>query len=132
MKLIPSTTKISTSLLEIFPNPFPQRDYTITHVNPEFTSVCPKTGLPDFGTITVNYVPDTLCVELKALKMYYMQYRNYGAFYERVVNMILDDLVKACKPRSMEVIGEFSTRGGMHSRVTAKYEHKGKRQKRKG
>ena len=98
MKLTPTTSSILTSLLEVFPNAYPDRDYTITHVNPEFTSVCPKTGLPDFGTITVNYVPDKLFVELKALKMYYLQYRNYGAFYERVVNMILDDLVASFIP----------------------------------
>ncbi|HZV12406.1 MAG TPA: preQ(1) synthase [Candidatus Kapabacteria bacterium] len=115
---------MSTDLLEVFPNAYPQRDYTISHVNPEFTSVCPKTGLPDFGTITVNYVPDKICVELKALKMYYLQYRNYGAFYESVINMILDDLVKVCKPRSMEVIGEFSTRGGLNSTVIATYTKK--------
>lgn len=121
MKLTPTTTKIDTRLLEVFPNANADRDYTITHVNPEFTSVCPKTGLPDFGTITVAYVPDKLCVELKALKMYYLQYRNYGAFYERVVNMICDDLVKALRPRSLSVIGEFSTRGGLHSVVQVDY-----------
>jgi 7-cyano-7-deazaguanine reductase len=121
MKLETTTKKISTDFLEVFPNAYPNRDYTISHVNPEFTSVCPKTGLPDFGTITVNYVPDKICVELKALKMYYLQYRNYGAFYESVINMILDDLVKVCKPRSMEVIGEFSTRGGLNSTVIATY-----------
>ena len=126
MKLQTTTKKITANLLEVFENAYPERDYSITHVNPEFTSVCPKTGLPDFGTITVHYVPDKLCVELKALKMYYLQYSNHGAFYERVVNMILEDLVSVCKPRSMEVIGEFSTRGGMHSRVIATYIRKKK------
>lgn len=107
--------------LEVFDNPRPDRDYTITHVNPEFTSVCPKTGLPDFGTITVEYVPDQLCVELKSLKYYYLDFRNKGIFYEAVTNQILDDLVEATKPRSMVVTGEFTTRGGLHSTVVAEY-----------
>jgi 7-cyano-7-deazaguanine reductase len=109
--------------LEIFPNPKPDRDYTITHVNPEFTSVCPMTGLPDFGTITVEYIPDRLCVELKSLKYYYLDYRSRGIFYEAVTNQILDDLVAALKPRYLKVVGEFSTRGGLHSIVTV--EHRG-------
>lgn len=107
--------------LEVFENPRPERDYTITHVNPEFTSVCPKTGLPDFGTITVEYVPDLLCVELKSLKYYYVDFRNKGIFYEAVINQILDDLTEATKPRRMKVTGEFTTRGGLHSIVTAEY-----------
>lgn len=111
--------------LEVFENPRPERDYTITHVNPEFTSVCPKTGLPDFGTITVEYVPDQLCVELKSLKYYYLDFRNKGIFYESVINQILDDLTEAVKPRRMKVIGEFTTRGGLHSTVTAEYVGKG-------
>jgi len=89
--------------IETFDNPYPERDYEITHVNPEFTSVCPKTGLPDFGTITVQYVPDKLCIELKSLKYYYLEYRNKGAFFETLVNQILDDLVAACHPRWMIV-----------------------------
>ena len=121
MKLRTSSAPIDTSLLEVFPNAYPGREYHIIHVNPEFTSVCPKTGLPDFGTITVEYVPDKLCVELKGLKMYYVQYRNHGAFYEKVVNMILDDLVKALSPRSITVTGEFSVRGGLHSTVRSAY-----------
>lgn len=107
--------------LEVFENPRPDRDYTITHVNPEFTSVCPKTGLPDFGTIRLEYVPDELCVELKSLKYYYLDFRNRGIFYEGVVNMILDDLIEAVRPRTMRVIGEFSTRGGLHSTIEASY-----------
>ena len=107
--------------LEVFDNPRPERDYTITHVNPEFTSVCPKTGLPDFGTITLEYVPDQLCVELKSLKYYYLDFRNKGIFYEAVTNQIMDDLVNAMKPRYMKVTGEFSTRGGLHSIVTVEY-----------
>ncbi len=107
--------------IETFPNPKPGRRYLITHINPEFTSVCPITGLPDFGTITVKYVPDELCLELKALKYYFMEYRNKGIFYEDVTNKILDDLVEACKPVEMEIISEWSTRGGMHSVINAKY-----------
>lgn len=108
--------------LEVFDNPRPERDYTITHVNPEFTSVCPKTGLPDFGIIRLEYIPDQLCVELKALKYYYLDFRSKGIFYEAVTNQILDDLVEATKPRWMKVTGEFSTRGGLHSIVTVEYE----------
>lgn len=111
--------------LEVFNNPKPDRDYTITHVNPEFTSVCPMTGLPDFGTITLEYIPDRLCVELKSLKYYYLDYRNRGIFYEAVTNMILDDMVEALKPRYIRVTGEFSTRGGLHSIVVV--EHHGRR-----
>jgi 7-cyano-7-deazaguanine reductase len=107
--------------LEVFPNPKPGRDYTITHVNPEFTSVCPMTGLPDFGTITVEYIPDQLCVELKSLKYYYLEYRNRGIFYEALTNTIIDDLVDALKPRYIKVTGQFSTRGGLHSIVTAEH-----------
>lgn len=108
--------------LETFANPRPGRDYTITHVNPEFTSVCPMTGLPDFGTITVEYVPDELCVELKSLKYYYLAFRDRGIFYEALVNTILDDLCELLKPRYLKVVGEFSTRGGLRSVVTAEYD----------
>jgi 7-cyano-7-deazaguanine reductase len=109
------------ALLEVFPNPYPEREYRITHVQPEFTSLCPKTGLPDFATITVEYIPDRLCVELKSLKFYYLSFRNYGAFYEALVNRILDDLVSVCEPKWMRVSGEFTTRGGLHSVVVAEY-----------
>ncbi|MEJ2544557.1 MAG: preQ(1) synthase [Calditrichaceae bacterium] len=105
--------------MEVFENEFPNRDYFITHVNEEFTSVCPKTGLPDFGTITINYIPDKLCLELKALKYYFLDFRNQGIFYEAVINTILDDLVNACQPRYMEIRGDFTTRGGLHSTVIA-------------
>jgi 7-cyano-7-deazaguanine reductase len=105
--------------LHIFANPNPERDYTIVHVNPEFTSVCPMTGLPDFGTITIEYVPDELCVELKSLKYYFLSFRNRGIFYEAVTNEILEDLVSALKPRSITVRGEFTTRGGLHSMIEA-------------
>ncbi len=93
----------------------------ITHSNPEFTSVCPVTGLPDFGEITIVFVPDKLCVELKALKYYFLSFRNRGIFYEAVINEILEDLVTALEPRWLEVTGEFSTRGGLNSNVVAKY-----------
>jgi 7-cyano-7-deazaguanine reductase len=108
--------------LETFDNPHPGRDYEIRHVAPEFTSVCPKTGQPDFGAIEIEYVADKLCVELKSLKFYLQSYRNEGVFYEDVVNRILDDLVAALAPRYMTVTGEFTPRGGMHSMVTATYE----------
>jgi 7-cyano-7-deazaguanine reductase len=107
--------------LIVFPNPYPERHYEITHVNPEFTSVCPVTGLPDFGEITVRFVPDKLCVELKALKYYFISFRNRGIFYEAVINEILEDLVTAMEPRWMEVTGKFSTRGGLRSIVVTKY-----------
>ncbi len=108
-------------MIEVFPNKYPKRDYEISHVNPEYTSVCPMTGLPDFATIEVNYVPDKLCIELKSLKYYYLEYRNMGIFFETAVNRILDDLVAACKPRRMRVTGRFNTRGGIHSVITAEY-----------
>jgi 7-cyano-7-deazaguanine reductase len=118
--------------LETFPNPSPGRDYEISIRCPEFTSVCPKTGLPDFGEIRISYVPDALCVELKALKYYLIEFRNRGIFYEAVTNQILDDLVRACRPRRMTVVGDFSVRGGISTTVTATYEkEKGKRKKEK-
>jgi len=107
--------------LETFPNPKPDRPYKITHVNPEFTSVCPMTGLPDFATITMEYIPAELCVELKALKYYYLEFRNKGIFYEAVTNQILDDLVGVCIPKWMKITAEFSTRGGIHSVIEAEY-----------
>ncbi len=108
--------------IEVFENHYPDRDYFITHVNQEFTSVCPKTGLPDFGTVTINYVPDKLCLELKALKYYFLDFRDKGIFYEAVINQILDDLVKVCNPRYMEIIGKFSTRGGITSTIRAVFD----------
>jgi 7-cyano-7-deazaguanine reductase len=108
--------------LETFPNPSPARDYEIAIRCPEFSSVCPKTGLPDFGEIRITYVPDELCLELKALKYYMVDFRNRGIFYEAVTNQILDDLVAACQPRSMTVVGDFSVRGGISTTVTATYE----------
>jgi 7-cyano-7-deazaguanine reductase len=105
--------------IETFPNPKPERDYTIAHTCPEFTSVCPKTGQPDFATIELEYVPDQLCIELKALKLYYYSFRGQGIFYEAVVNRILDDLSTACRPRWMRVTGRFAVRGGISSVVIA-------------
>ena len=108
--------------LETFANRHPGRDYLVEHACPEFTSVCPRTGQPDFGTIRVRYVPDLRCVELKSLKLYLQSYRSKGIFYEDVVNVILDDLVTAMKPRRLTVEGEFRVRGGISSVVTATYE----------
>jgi 7-cyano-7-deazaguanine reductase len=108
--------------LETFPNQFPNRDYRIEITCPEFTAVCPKTGQPDFGTIVIDYVPDQACIELKSLKLYLFAYRDKGIFYEHSVNTILDDLVAACRPRRMTVIGQFNPRGGITSRITASYE----------
>jgi 7-cyano-7-deazaguanine reductase len=113
---------MSSSMLETFPNPRPERDYEIAIDCPEFTSVCPKTGLPDFGTIRITYTPDAACVELKSLKYYLIEFRNRGIFYEAVTNQILDDLVALLKPRRMTVTGDFSVRGGMKTVVTARYE----------
>lgn len=115
------------TILESFPNPRPQRDYEVKFIFPEFTSVCPVTGQPDFATITLMYVPDKLCVEMKSLKLYYLAYRNKGIFYEGVVNTILDDLVAILKPRKMTVIGDFAVRGGTAGTVTATYEAKKRR-----
>jgi 7-cyano-7-deazaguanine reductase len=109
-------------ILEAFDNPRPGRDYEVKFVFPEFTSVCPVTGQPDFATITLAYVPDRLCVEMKSLKLYYFAYRNKGIFYEAVVNTILDDLVAVLKPRRMTVVGEFAVRGGTAGTVTVSYE----------
>jgi 7-cyano-7-deazaguanine reductase len=105
--------------IECWENQFP--DYEIEIVIPEYTTICPRTGLPDFGTVHVNYVPDRWCIELKSLKEYMNAYRNLGIFYENAVNRILRDLVAACRPVSMRVRGEFTPRGGIQSRVEATY-----------
>jgi 7-cyano-7-deazaguanine reductase len=107
--------------LETFENQFPNRDYVIETVCPEFTSVCPKTGQPDFGELTITYVPDLLCIELKSLKLYLQRFRNHGAFYEHVTNFILDDLVAACSPRSMKIVAAFTPRGGIRTKITAEF-----------
>lgn len=108
--------------LETFPNQFPNRDYEIEITCPEFTAVCPKTGQPDFGSILITYVPGATCIELKSLKLYLQDYRNRGIFYEHSINTILDDLVRACQPRTMTVVGSFTPRGGISSRITARFE----------
>ena len=112
-------------LVETFPNPEPSRDYEITIRYPEFTSLCPKTGLPDFGEIRITYTPDEKCLELKALKYYFIGFRDRGIFYEALTNQILDDLVAACSPRRMLVVSDFSVRGGITTTVTARYETSG-------
>ena len=117
----PRYNQRSMAALETFPNPRPERDYEIEIRCPEFTSMCPKTGLPDFGEIVIRYVPDRLCLELKALKYYMLEYRNRGIFYEAATNQILDDLVAACQPRWMTVIGAFTARGGITTKVETKY-----------
>jgi 7-cyano-7-deazaguanine reductase len=107
--------------LETFPNPRPERDFEIAMECPEFTCICPRTGQPDFATIRICYVPAELCVELKSLKLYLWSYRDEGAFHEAVINRILDDLVEACRPKTMTVVGDFNVRGGIHTTVTAEY-----------
>ena len=113
--------------IEVFDNPFPERNYEIEISFPEFTSICPKTGNPDFGEIRIVYVPDRLCLELKSLKLYFHGYRNKGVFYEDAVNRILDDLAASCRPREMTVVGSFNPRGGMRTAVTARYSKRTRR-----
>lgn len=108
--------------LETFANPNPARDYSIEIDCPEFTSVCPITGQPDFGTITYTYVPDQLCVELKSLKLYLQRFRNQGIFYEAVTNRLLDDMVARIQPRRCTVVGSFTPRGGITSKIVCEYE----------
>ncbi len=110
-----------SSILETFDNPYPERDYEIEIDCPEFTSVCPKTGQPDFGAINITYVADGSCIELKSLKLYLQGYRNEGIFYEAVTNKILDDLVKACAPRQMTLTSQWTPRGGITTTVTCQY-----------
>ena len=111
----------SRSQLEVFENRFPGRDYLIEIICPEFTSMCPKTGQPDFGTLTFRYVPDRLCVELKSLKLYLQAFRNEGIFYENVTNRILDDLVAVLTPRRMTLLACFTPRGGISSRIVVSH-----------
>ena len=109
-------------MLETFHNTYPQRDYLIEIVCPEFTSVCPKTGQPDFGTLTLRYIPNERCVELKSLKLYLQQFRNQGIFYENVTNRILDDLVSLLSPRWLKLTAAFTPRGGISTTVTVEWE----------
>ena len=111
--------------LELFPNPQPERDYTIRISIPEFTCLCPKTGQPDFATLLLEYIPDRQCVELKSLKMYIWSFRNEGAFHEAVTNEILDDLVKATAPRFMRITSDFYVRGGIGTKVIAEHRAEG-------
>jgi len=113
------------AVVELFDNPRPGRDYTITVRAPEFTSVCPKTGQPDFGEIVIEYIPEATCIELKSLKFYLQGYRDKGIFYERLTNDILDDLSGACRPRWMRVTARFSPRGGITTDVQVEYRAEG-------
>lgn len=114
--------KASLPEIETWPNQY--RGYEITVTIPEYTSICPRTGLPDFGTITIHYMPEKLCLELKSLKYYILGYRNLGIFYENAVNRILDDAARSCRPKWMVVRGEFTTRGGMRTNVEVRYPRK--------
>lgn len=107
--------------LETFPNPRPERDYTIRITMPEFTCLCPKTGQPDFATLLLEYVADQFCVELKALKLYIWAFREQGAFHEDITNQILSDLVAACSPRFMRLTAEFNVRGGIYTTIVAEH-----------
>ena len=111
-------------ILEVFDNVYPDRDYSVIHTAPEFTSVCPKTGQPDFATMIIEYIPDKLCIELKSLKFYLNSYRNDGIYFESVTNKILDDLVKVCSPRYMQITAQFNVRGGISSVVKVEYRNK--------
>lgn len=115
--------------LELFDNPRPGRDYIITIRCPEFTSVCPKTGQPDFGTIIIEYTPNKSCIELKSLKFYMQSFRNQGIFYERLTNDILDDLTAVCKPMWMKITSQFTPRGGITTDITAEYQAQKKNKK---
>jgi 7-cyano-7-deazaguanine reductase len=112
---------LETPGIEVWDNKYPERDYVITIDIPEFTSICPKTGLPDFADIVIKYIPDKDCLELKSLKYYTLFYRNIGIFNEHAVNKMLDDLVKGCAPRWMEITGVFNARGGIKTTVSAEY-----------
>lgn len=113
--------KLNTPAIETWHNQYPDKDYVIKIDIPEFTCICPKTRLPDFANITIRYVPDRACIELKSLKYYTIFYRNIGIFNENVVNKMLDDLVRACSPRWMEIVGEFNARGGIRTTVRAEH-----------
>ncbi len=110
-----------SDLLEVFNNPSPHRNFTIEHHCPEFTSVCPKTGQPDYGTIVFTYVPNQVCVELKSLKMYLQAFRNEGIFYEAVTNRIMDDFIAVVKPRRVTVESRWTPRGGLNSNIIVTY-----------
>ena len=126
-----NTIKKEVLQIETFPNPFPGRDYTIEMECQEFTCLCPKTGQPDFATLYISYVPDKLCIELKSLKIYLVSYRNEGGFHEKLTNIILDDLVSSCRPRTMKIVGDFNVRGGIHTTVTVEHLFKAKKSAKK-
>ncbi len=113
--------KLKTPAIEVWENRYPEKDYTIRLEVPEFTCICPKTGLPDFANITIEYSPRKYCVELKSFKMYTIFYRNLGIFHEHVINRMLEDLVRAARPKWMKIVGEFNPRGGIKTTVTAAY-----------
>jgi 7-cyano-7-deazaguanine reductase len=119
--LTPEQIDNPRSILDTFPNPSPGRDYEIKFVFPEFTSMCPVTGQPDFATITVTYTPADKCVEMKSLKLYYLAFRNKGVFYEKVANQVMDDLIAALSPKKMTVVADFAARGGTVGVVTCQY-----------
>ena len=114
--------EMKTPSIETWENEYSDKDYTIEVTTPEFTAICPKTGLPDFGTIQITYIPDEQCVELKSLKEYFLFYRDVGIFHEHVVNKILVDFVAACNPRRVEIVGDFHVRGGIKTVIRANYE----------
>ncbi|MDQ3549499.1 MAG: preQ(1) synthase [Chloroflexota bacterium] len=117
----------ATKDLDIFQNPNPERDYTIEISSPEFTCLCPVTGQPDFAEITLRYIPDQLCIELKSFKLYLWSFRNEGAFHEAVTNQILDEIVGKIAPREATVTGKFNVRGGLYTTVTASHTAPGRR-----
>ncbi len=114
--------EMKTPSIKTWKNEYSDKDYTIEVTTPEFTAICPKTGLPDFGTIQISYIPDEQCVELKSLKEYFLFYRDVGIFHEHVVNKILVDFVSACNPRRVEIVGDFHVRGGIKTVIRANYE----------
>lgn len=125
MTTVTTGAKAPSPLPETFPNPQRERDYTIRMQIPEFTCLCPKTGQPDFATLHLEYVPDTLCVELKSLKLYIWSYRDEGAFHEAVTNRILEDLVRATQPRFMRLTARFNVRGGIYTTVISEHRQPG-------
>ena len=114
--------EMKTPSIETWKNEYGDKDYTIEVTTPEFTAICPKTGLPDFGTIQITYIPDERCVELKSLKEYFLFFRDVGIFHEHVINKILADFVAACNPRRVEIVGDFHVRGGIKTVIRANYE----------
>ena len=116
--------KLNTPAIEVWENQYSDKEYTISLENPEFTCVCPKTGLPDFANVTIQYKPAKFCIELKSFKLYMLFYRNIGIFHEHVINKILEDFVKACKPRWAYIKGIFNTRGGIQTTVTREYKRR--------